>query len=562
MHRRHPSLRTKLNLLLAVSAGTALCMSCAVFVTNDLRMMRSAKTDHLLALADTLGVGAVNALARGDLRRAERVLNSLQAHPSVVYASLHDNEGKVFARYRAPGTTSTTSPPPLPPANGAYFTDDGHLGVLGLVHLDGRPVGSVYLHAALNDLRAELLHYLRVVALVILASLSAAVLISSRLQRLVTEPILRLTRTAQQIAAAGDYSVRVQKGANDELGILCDEFNRMLERIAKSDKELQEARDLLEQRVDARTAQLSRANVKLSREIAERQRAEEELVTLHEQLIEAAHRAGMAEIATDVLHNVGNVLNSVNVSCTLVAERLRTSSVPQVQRLAELVNEQRERLGEFLSNDPRGGQVPEFLSLLAAELRVEREALLDEVGALVHNIDHIKQIVAMQQSYAGVSGLVEAVSLEQLFDDALRLHAPWIAKYQVEVVRQFEPLPEIRLQKQKLLQVLVNLLQNARDALLESGRGDPRLVLRINRTPQDAVRIEVSDNGLGIADENLTRIFSHGFTTKAGGHGFGLHASANAVQQMGGKLAAASEGPGTGATFTIELPLEAVEVPV
>ena len=562
MHGRHPSLTTKLNLLLAVSAGTALCMSCTVFVTNDLRMMRSAKTDHLLALADTLGVGAVNALARGDLRRAERVLNSLQAHPSVVYASLHDRHGNVFARYHAPGKKSSAAPPPLPPAHGAYFTDDGHLGVFGPVHLDGQPVGSVYLHAALNDLRAELLHYLRVVALVMLASLSAAVLISSRLQRLVTEPILRLTRTAQQIAAAGDYSVRVQKGVGDELGTLCDEFNRMLERIAQGEKELQEARDLLEQRVDARTAQLSRANVKLSREIAERQRAEEELVTLHEQLIEAAHRAGMAEIATDVLHNVGNVLNSVNVSCTLVAERLRTSSVPEVQRLAELVDEQRGRLGEFLSGDPRGRQVPEFLKLLAAELCVEREALLAEVGSLTHNIDHIKQIVAMQQSYAGVSGVVEAVSLEQLFDDALRLHAPWIAKYQIEVVRQFEPLPEVRLQKQKLLQVLVNLLQNARDALLESGRGDPRLVLRINRTPHDTVRIEVSDNGLGIADENLTRVFSHGFTTKVGGHGFGLHASANAVHQLGGKLAAASDGPGTGASFTIELPLEAAEVPV
>jgi C4-dicarboxylate-specific signal transduction histidine kinase len=562
MHLRHPSLTTKLNLLLAVTAGTALCMSCAVFVTNDLRMMRSAKTNHLVALADALGAGSVNALARGDLPRAERVLNSLKAHPSVVYASLHDNDGKVLATYHGSGAKHPSLPPQVPQAQGTYFTDDGHLGVFGLVQLDGQPVGSVYLHAALNDLRAESLHYLRVVGLVMIASLSASVLISSRLQRLVSEPILRLTRTAQRISAAGDYSVRVEKGAHDELGTLCDEFNRMLERIAKSEKELQEARDLLEQRVDARTAQLSRANVKLSREIAERQRAEEELVTLHEQIIEAAHRAGMAEIATDVLHNVGNVLNSVNVSCTLVAERLRTSSVPQVQRLAALVNEQAARLGEFVTCDPRGRQVPEFLALLAEELRVERESLLEEVGALAHNIDHIKQIVAMQQSYAGVSGVVEAVSLEQLFDDAVRLHAPWIAKYQVEVVRQFEPLPAVRLQKQKLLQVLVNLLQNARDALLESGRGDPRLVLRINRTPQDTVRLEVADNGVGIADENLTRVFSHGFTTKVGGHGFGLHASANAVHQMGGKLAAASDGPGSGASFTIELPLEAVEVPV
>ncbi|MGD9645814.1 MAG: ATP-binding protein [Pirellulales bacterium] len=552
---------TKLNLLLAVTAGTALCMSCAVFVTNDLRMMRSAKADHLMGLADTLGACCVDELARGDLPSASKVLDSLEAHPSVVFASLHDPTGKVLATYHGPRATRKL-PAPQPQPRGAYFTEDGHLGVSSLMDLDGQPLGSVYLHAGLNDLRAESLHYLRVVALVMLASLSASILISNRLQRLVSEPILRLTRTAQQISAARDYAVRVEKGADDELGTLCDEFNRMLERIAQSEKELQEARDLLEQRVDARTAELSRANLKLSREIAERRRAEEELVTLHEQLIEAAHRAGMAEIATDVLHNVGNVLNSVNVSCTLVAERLRTSSVPQVQRLAELLNEQAERLGEFLTTDPRGQQVPEFLNLLAEELRVERESLLEEVGALAHNIDHIKQIVTMQQSYAGVSGVVEAVSLEQLFDDAVRLHAPWIAKYQVEVVRQFEPLPEVRLQKQKLLQVLVNLLQNARDALLESGRSDLRLVLRINRTPHDTVRLEVADNGIGINDENLTRVFSHGFTTKVGGHGFGLHASANAVHQMGGQLSVASDGPGTGASFTIELPLEAVEVPV
>jgi C4-dicarboxylate-specific signal transduction histidine kinase len=354
--------------------------------------------------------------------------------------------------------------------------------------------------------------------------------------------------------------VRVEKGAHDELGTLCEEFNRMLERIAKTEKELEEARDLLEQRVDARTAQLSRANVKLSREIAERQRAEEELITLHEQLVDAAHRAGMAEIATDVLHNVGNVLNSVNVSCTLVAERLRTSSVPQVQRLAQLLNAQSERLGEFITTDPRGRQVPDFLTLLAAELGSERECLLAEVGALTTNVDHIKQIVAMQQSYAGVSGVVEAVSLEHLFEDALRLHAPWIEKQQVEVVRQFMPLPAVCVQKQKLLQVLVNLLQNARDALLESGRSDPRLVLRISPTRHDTVLIEVSDNGVGIAADNLSRVFSHGFTTKQDGHGFGLHASANAVQQMGGNLVAASDGAGAGARFTIELPLAAAEV--
>jgi C4-dicarboxylate-specific signal transduction histidine kinase len=186
--------------------------------------------------------------------------------------------------------------------------------------------------------------------------------------------------------------------------------------------------------------------------------------------------------------------------------------------------------------------------------------MLSELGSLTKNIDHIKTIVTMQQSYAGVSGLIESVSLADLLDDAIKLNGSSCEKYGIEIERDYDELPEINLEKQKLLQILVNLVKNAKDALVQQGSPRPRLHLRLHRHQEELLRIEVSDNGVGIPPENLMRIFSHGFTTKADGHGFGLHASANTARQLGGSLIAESDGPGLGARFIVELPFTPAEV--
>lgn len=554
------SLTTKLNLLLIVAAAVAFLVSCVAFVTNDIRMLRAAKIKHMRSLADALAVNSTEAARHRDQRLAKDALAFLASQEHVAHAGIYDAEGKLLHHFSA-SVDSTFSPPPVQPA-GHYFLEDGSLAVFSRIMSGGHHLGSVYLHTTLADLRKEMMAYVRIVALITMASLSSSVLMSSRLQRLVSAPIVGLTAAAQQIAASGDYSTRVQRLADDELGTLYDQFNAMLERIARNERELQAAHDQLESRVQERTAELLHANLKLSREIAERQRAEQELAILHQKLVDAAHRAGMAEIATDVLHNVGNVLNSVNVSCTLAAERLRKSSVPQVKRLADLLDSHVDRLADFLTNDERGRQVPAFLKMLSQRLLAEQNNILQEVETLSRNVDHIKTIVAMQQSYAGVSGIVEPVDLAELLEDAVRLNSSWLEKYSIEVVRQYLPLPKVLGQRQKLLQVFVNLVQNARDALIESQRSDPRLVLQINPTDHDMVRIDVSDNGIGIPAEHMARIFTHGFTTKQTGHGFGLHSCANAAKEMGGQLTASSGGRDCGATFTLEIPLKAAEVPV
>lgn len=295
-------------------------------------------------------------------------------------------------------------------------------------------------------------------------------------------------------------------------------------------------------------------------DITDRKHNEAELSRMHHQLMDAARRDGMAEIATGVLHNVGNVLNSVNVSATVVCDRLRKSKISELSKVVKLIKDNRDNLGTFVTNDQRGKHLPDFLEVLANHLEREDLGMLEELNSLVKNIDHIKTIVSMQQSYAGVSGVVEPVDLSELLDDAVKLNSSSFDKYGIVLDREYEELSEINLEKQKLLQILVNLVKNAKDALAQNKTPNPRILLRIYRHGENSLRLEVRDNGIGIPAENLTRIFSHGFTTKPDGHGFGLHASANTARQLGGALIAESDGPGLGARFIVELPYTPAEV--
>jgi signal transduction histidine kinase len=370
------------------------------------------------------------------------------------------------------------------------------------------------------------------------------VALSSRLQRIISDPILGLADTAKTIAARKDYSARATKVGEDEVGNLTDAFNQMLAQIQGQDSALQKAHGELEKRVKA-----------LQHEITERQRAEEELEVAHRRLLEASRQAGMAEVATGVLHNVGNVLNSVNVSTTLLRDQVRKSEIATVVRLAGLLREHRDDLANFIATDPKGRMIPQFLATLGEHLAAERDGMVKELELLAKNVEHIKDIVSMQQSYASVAGFIERVNAEEMMEDALQFNAAALTRHGVEVIRQYEPVPSFMADKHKVLQILVNLIANAKYALQESGRVDKRLTVGIRLNGERGVQVIVQDNGVGIPPENLTRIFAHGFTTRTKGHGFGLHSSALAAQEMGGDLKARSEGSEQGATFVLELPL-------
>jgi ligand-binding sensor domain-containing protein/signal transduction histidine kinase len=309
--------------------------------------------------------------------------------------------------------------------------------------------------------------------------------------------------------------------------------------LRRRQEQLQQARDLLETKVRERTAELRN-------QIEERKR-------LQSELLEISRRAGQAEVASSVLHNVGNVLNSVNIASSCVADRLRKSKVSNLSKVVKLLAEHEKDLGGFLTNDPKGRQVPVYLAQLAALLSDEQASTLEELAQLQKNIEHIKDIVTMQQSFGKVSGVTELVKAADLVEDALRMNASSLTRHNIQIVREFEEARLITVEKQKVLQVLVNLVRNAQDACDNSGREEKRLTLRVTHR-DNRVRIAVCDNGVGIPPENLTRIFAHGFTTKKDGHGFGLHSGALAAREMGGSLTVESDGPGQGATFTLELP--------
>jgi PAS domain S-box-containing protein len=293
----------------------------------------------------------------------------------------------------------------------------------------------------------------------------------------------------------------------------------------------------------------------ISKDITAFKEAEAQVEELHKQLLQASRQAGMAEVATSVLHNVGNVLNSVNVSATLLLDNAKRSNVAYLGKAIALLNEHTADLGAFLASDPKGRQLPVYLSRVSEQLTKEQQRTIAELESLRENIEHIKEIVAMQQNYATVCGVAETVKVTDLVEDALRMNAGALVRHKVALVREYTEAPVITVEKHKVLQVLVNVIRNAKYACDESGRKDKQIRLKIFRRDQ-WVCIAVIDNGIGIPAENLTRIFNHGFTTRKDGHGFGLHSGALAAADLGGRLTAHSDGAGKGATFTLELPVQ------
>ncbi len=328
------------------------------------------------------------------------------------------------------------------------------------------------------------------------------------LQRIVLIPLKLLTDHTVALGQSNDLSAHIALNRKDEIGILSQEYDRMVERLA----------------------------------------------TTRKSLMEQSYHSGMAEVAIGVLHNVGNVLNSVNVSCTLIMEQLRESSIGDVSKVAGLIDKPEGGLSHFLTEDSRGQMIPDFMASLATVLEEERQVMLKEIESLHGRIEHIKEIVVMQQNYGQISTVSESIPPEQLMEDSLKLNADELAQHEVTVQREYQAVPSITVDKHKVLQILVNLINNAKHACTDGGCEEKIITLRIFSPSPDSVSMEVTDNGIGISPENLTSIFQYGFTTRKSGHGFGLHSSALTARKLGCSLTASSDGPGFGATFTLELP--------
>ncbi len=291
----------------------------------------------------------------------------------------------------------------------------------------------------------------------------------------------------------------------------------------------------------------------VSWDVTEQVQQEERRLDLQMQLRDVSRQAGMAEVATGVLHNVGNVLNSLGVSATLVLSGLRDSRVGNVQRVAKLLSEQGDRLGDFLENDPRGREVRGYLTNLGENLCAENRALHADTQAIVVHVEHIGKIVAAQQCYARRGGVTEEVDVAELVDKAITLN--FTDSTDVTITRDYQCAPRLTVDRHKMIQILGNVLSNARHALRDQTQGQRILTVRIRAMIQGSFAIDVEDSGIGMEGTVLQRLFEFGFTTKKNGHGFGLHASANLAKELGGELSGHSNGPGHGARFTLRLPL-------
>lgn len=532
---RNMTIRHKLTLVIMVTCISALLSAGTGFIMWGQFAFRRTMVQNLSTQAEMIADNCKAALAFDDVEDAKETLKALQAQPSVVFSEIHTKDGKQFAGYFRDDADSHI---PVGHQEDGYSFDGGLLTVCKSIVLEGEKIGSVLLQSDLGPLRAMLRRNTIIIFAVVVFAGLVAYFVSSRLQTIISRPILSLAEVAKTISGKKDYSTRVQQKSNDEIGMLINAFNEMLEQIHQHQAALIEANEQLEERVRRRTA---------------------ELEDTHRKLVDASREAGMAQVATDVLHNVGNVLNSINVSTTLIHEKISKSEISNLKKVTDIVKAHTEDLATFLSEDPQGRHIPTYLSEVSKLLAEEQSDTIEKLRSLAKNVEHIKEIVKMQQSYAKASGVEVAISFTELVENSIQINGAGLKRHGIQLTRDFTDLGTISIDKQRVLQILVNLISNAKYAMEDNDGVEKLLTIRFYKDGADTVRVEVTDNGVGIPEENLTRIFNRGFTTKARGHGFGLHSAALAAKEIGGSLGAHSDGVGRGAMFTLEFPFKPME---
>lgn len=337
--------------------------------------------------------------------------------------------------------------------------------------------------------------------------------------------------------------------------------------VDRANAQLRDAITQLERsrsQVMSQNDQLENTNEVLQLEIEERKRMQVERDQLNKQLLESSRLVGMADVASTVLHNVGNVLNSVNVSVEVVTNLLKQTPMNDVALIASMLQSNKHNLGAYLSESQEGKQIPAYLSMLAEAVTQNQSLVEKELDGLGRNIEHIRQVVGRQVDLARPGTLIsEPVSFQELMEQALAIHRPALESRGCKIEQRYDVVPVGMCDRHQVLQILVNLVSNAKNAMDPMPDRPHRLTLRVgfveDRT--DFVRLQVTDTGVGISAANLSRLFTHGFTTRPEGHGIGLHSAALAAKNLGGSLQGRSDGPGQGATFILDLPFKPVEVP-
>lgn len=318
-------------------------------------------------------------------------------------------------------------------------------------------------------------------------------------------------------------------------------------------------------KVVAQNEQLERINDTLVQEIEERKRIQAERELLNRKLLERSRSVGMADVASTVLHNVGNVLNSLNISVDVAMRALKRVPVDDIAVIASLLQQHRHELADYLSEDAQGKQIPAYLAMLAESVTAHQAQVESELIGLSRNVDHIRHVVDRQVHLARPERMMcEPVRFRELMEQALAIYRPALDRRGCEIVERYDKELEGLCDRHQVLQILVNLVSNAHNAMDAVPDQSHRLTLQVGvaKDRPGFVRFEVIDTGVGIAGEHLPRLFTQRFTTRSDGHGIGLHSAALAAKSLGGTLRAKSDGPRRGATFTLDLPVIPIEVSI
>jgi two-component system NtrC family sensor kinase len=328
------------------------------------------------------------------------------------------------------------------------------------------------------------------------------------LRRRVVEPLQTMATHATRVGIEDDLGARLNSERTDEIGILARSFDHMVAHLAEARRKTEES----------------------------------------------AHRAGMAEIASEVLHNVGNAVNTANCCAEVISDRLNHSRLSGLEKTASLLSEQAPNAAQFFSEDPRGPKLISYLVTLTAALQKEQVENLSELQRLQETIRHIRDAIASQQSHARKSDFRQRVDLRALLNETLLVNEALQKQCGITVTIKMPDLPLLELNRSRVAQVLVNLEKNALLSMQSVPRKDHELTLNVAILKPDMLQIEIRDTGTGFTPEIHERLFGQGFTTRKEGSGLGLHYCVNVIREMGGDITAYSDGPETGASFTITIP--------
>lgn len=500
------SIRAKLMLLATASGCVALTLACLGFMSNDIRLMREAKSQQLKAQAELLGSKSVSALLAHDQAAAKQLLTALHSHPTVDSAMLFNAQGKLLAEVH-----DGDSIPEVPHAaelRGINYDKEGRLELIYPVRENGILLGTVYLRSNMSDLRTQMQNHRYIVAWVALCSLAASIALSFLLQQIISQPILKLAQTADQITRLGDYSLRVKSPSNDELGQLYDAFNKMLDRVQVSDRAIKRAHEELEERVEQRTSELVT-------EIRERERIQNEMLQTKE-AAEAASRA-KSEFLANMSHEIRTPLNAILGFADLVRQGTDLSIAEQRDYL-DTIHKSGEHLLSLISD------ILDLSKIEAGQLTIER------LRCSPHQL--IAETISLLRVRAREKGL--------------KLDYNWIG----QVPESIETDPA------RLRQLLLNVVGNA---IKFTDNGGVYVVAQMVGTLEDSrLLLEVVDTGIGIQSEKLQSIFDPfcqadtSVTRRFGGTGLGLAICRRLAEALGGGIAVQSR-PHEGSIFSISI---------